>query len=165
MPALVSANRLAPAGRSGRGPSAAVGGSQVDTDALEADGDRLLAALGLDDCELSVVLGDDAFVQDLNATWRDVDAPTDVLSFPQDARPLLGDVVIGVETASRQAIDMGHALEVEVRVLLVHGLLHLLGHDHERGGRAANAMRKEEARLLALLGIDADLALIGRGPC
>ncbi len=154
--------QLAHVGRSDLRFSAAEA-SRLNLEALEADGERLLAALGLEDCELSVVLGDDTFVRELNATWRAVDAPTDVLSFPQDARPLLGDVVIGVETAARQASELGHALDVEARVLLVHGLLHLTGHDHERGASAAKAMRKEEARLLAVLGIDADVALIGRG--
>jgi probable rRNA maturation factor len=135
----------------------------LDLDILESDGERLLAELGLEECELSVVLGDDAFVRDLNAKWRAIDEPTDVLSFPQDERPLLGDVVISMEAASRQAKEIGHALEIEARVLLVHGLLHLLGHDHENGGREAAAMRKEEARLLAVIGIGADVALVGRG--
>jgi probable rRNA maturation factor len=138
-------------------------GPPLDVAALEADGQRLLEALGLGECELSVVLGDDAFVQELNARWRHVHAPTDVLSFPQDDRPVLGDVVIGTETAARQAAEHGHALEVEVRVLLVHGLLHLLGHDHERGEGLAGAMRGEETRLLAVLAIAPEVALVGRG--
>lgn len=137
-------------------------GPPFEVAALEADGQRLLDALGLGECELSVVLGDDPFVQELNAQWRHVHAPTDVLSFPQDERPVLGDVVIGTETAARQAAELGHALEVEVRVLLVHGLLHLLGHDHERGDGPAGAMRSEESRLLAVLGIAPEVALIGR---
>jgi probable rRNA maturation factor len=135
----------------------------LDLDALEADGERLLLDLDLEGCEVSVVLGDDAFVRELNRTWRAVDAPTDVLSFPQEERPLLGDVVISMETASRQASALGHSLDVEARVLLVHGLLHLLGHDHEKSGREASEMRAEEARLLALLGIGPEVALIERG--
>lgn len=142
------------------------GGPAVDSDAVEADAARLLEALGMDARELSLVLADDAFVRPLNATWRGVDAATDVLSFPQEepvsAWGLLGDVVISTETAARQAVELGHALDVEVRVLLVHGLLHLLGHDHEKGAARARSMRSEEVRLLALLGIHEDVALIER---
>jgi rRNA maturation RNase YbeY len=137
------------------------GGPGVDPEQLEADGDKLLEAIGKADAELSVVLADDTLVRTLNAQWRGIDAPTDVLSFPQDDERLLGDVVISTDTASRQAAELGHALDVEVRVLLVHGLLHLLGMDHEEGDEAAAAMRAEEVRLIAILGLDAK-GLVGR---
>ena len=114
------------------------------------------------DAELSVVLGDDAFVQGLNAEWRNKDRPTDVLSFPQDGPggPLLGDVVISVQTAARQADEQGHDLDTELRVLLVHGICHLLGHDHHDPGQTRR-MRSAESRLLGAVGVDA-AGLVGR---
>ena len=125
--------------------------------ALRADAQRLLSALGHEGAELSIVLCDDAFIQPLNRDWRDKDQPTDVLSFPQseDHAPeggLLGDLVISVETAAAAAARLGHRVEEELQVLLVHGLLHLLGFDHEKGEDEAARMRAEEQRLLSLLG-------------
>jgi rRNA maturation RNase YbeY len=118
------------------------------------------------------VLADDPFVAALNAEWRGVHDTTDVLSFPQEepvapgrfAAPpaVLGDIVISTETAARQAAELGHPLEVELRVLLVHGLLHLVGHDHEGSVAEARRMRAEEARLAAVLGIDPAVALVER---
>jgi probable rRNA maturation factor len=145
---------------------------KVDRRALAADARALLAALGLRRTEWSVVLADDAFVRPLNREWRGKDAPTDVLSFPQEETlepgrfatppPCIGDVVISVQTARRQADALGHSLTTELRVLLVHGLLHLVGFDHETGEDDARIMAAEEVRLLGLLGVPAEVALIGR---
>jgi probable rRNA maturation factor len=82
--------------------------------------------------ELSVVIGDDEWIQNLNRTYLTEDRPTDVLAFAQDAGPdeetsLLGDVAISAETAARQAEEMGHSLAAELDILLVHGILHLTG--------------------------------------
>ena len=117
-------------------------------------------ALGSTDAELSILLTGDEEIRELNRDWRDKDRATDVLSFsqvegegPAGAR-VLGDVVISMDTAARQAEELGHDLEHEVARLLVHGVLHLLGHDHVRGGSSARKMRAEEKRLLALLGLD-----------
>lgn len=123
---------------------------------MRADADRLLRLLAagrpsLLDAELSVLLCDDARIHALNREWRRVDAPTDVLSFPQDDEVTLGDVVISTDTAARQAAEQGHPIDRELRVLLVHGVLHLLGHDHREPGEAAR-MREEEERLLSALG-------------
>jgi probable rRNA maturation factor len=79
--------------------------------------------------ELSVLLTDDNTIRDLNRRYRGVDAPTDVLAFEQEGGALLGDVVISVETAQRQATEQGHSLDREVGLLLAHGVLHLLGWD------------------------------------
>ncbi len=79
----------------------------------------------------------------LNATYRQRQGPTDVLSFPDDGGHL-GDVVIAVPTARRQASARGHGVERELRVLMLHGLLHCLGHDHENDG---GAMERLERRL------------------
>lgn len=105
--------------------------------------------------ELSVVLCDDPFIRPLNAEWRQRDQVTDVLSFPQDGPggAVLGDVVISVETAGRQARVAGHSLDDELRVLLAHGLAHLLGHDHHTP-KEAQAMARLEGRLLHSLGLD-----------
>jgi len=148
------------------------GGPPLDPDAIEADANKLLDALGLGASELSIVLADDAFVEALNAEWRGVHSATDVLSFPQDealepgrfAVPpaVLGDVVISTETAARQAAELGHPLETEIRVLLVHGVLHLVGYDHEASDDDAHRMQREEARLAAVVGIDPAVALVER---
>lgn len=126
---------------------------------LARDAERLLIALERDEQELSIVLCDDAFIRPLNASWRGKDSATDVLSFPQEepegavpGAPALGDLVISAETAAAAAAQLGHSLEQELKVLLVHGVLHLIGHDHEQGGEQAARMRAEEARLLPLIG-------------
>lgn len=113
------------------------------------------AALGLtgrEDAELSLVFLRDDAMRPLNRDWRGKDRTTDVLSFPQPERPggrALGDVVVSVDAAERQARERGHRLEAELLRLLVHGYLHLLGYDHERGAEDARLMRREERRLLA----------------
>lgn len=121
---------------------------------------QALGALALEPCVVCVVLTSDAAMQALNAQWRGKDVPTDVLSFPQqDGFPsggLLGDIVISVDTARAQAAALGHALDDELRVLLVHGLAHLLGHDHHTDADAA-AMRAVEAQMLAVVGGGAGL--------
>ncbi len=132
-------------------------------DPLVEDGERLLAALGHPDWELSLLLCDDVFIRPLNRDWRGEDRPTDVLSFPQievdkpgvlpPTPSLLGDVVIDVEVAQRQAVERGHDLTTELRVLLVHGLCHLLGHTHDTPTARA-AMRALERTLLERLGLD-----------
>ncbi|MBM4390436.1 MAG: rRNA maturation RNase YbeY [Deltaproteobacteria bacterium] len=122
--------------------------------ALKADASRLLVLLGHARAELSVLLCDDAFIAQLNRQYRQKDGPTDVLSFAMDDEQVLGDVVISLDTARRQAETLGHPLDDELRVLLVHGCLHLLGHDHEAPGDDAR-MAAEEARCLGGLGFSA----------
>lgn len=132
-----------------------------DVAALRADAETLLTDAGIAG-ELSIHLCMDAEMRALNARFRGKDKATDVLSFPQDA-PLLGDVVISVQTAGEQARERGHELSVELRVLLVHGLCHLMGHDHLDRSQAAS-MRLAEARLLGrLLGPTAPAGLVEVG--
>lgn len=121
-------------------------------DALRADARALLRSCALDEVELSLVLCSDAHIAALNGQWRDKPDPTDVLSFPQDDPVVLGDLVLSIPTAQRQAEERGYALRDELRVLLVHGLLHLLGYDHELGGEDLQEMADAEARLLGRLG-------------
>ena len=147
-----------------------VGDVVADAEAVHRDATALLEALEMEEgTELSVVLCDDATIHSMNAEWRGVDAPTDVLSFPQQdpeedlGAPvhLLGDVVISIPTARRQATERGHDLATEVRVLLVHGLLHLLGHDHHEE-QDADGMRERELSLLRTLGERDPLGLVAR---
>jgi len=107
--------------------------------------------------ELTVCLVSERKMRELNRRFRGVDAPTDVLSFPPDdrgapeAEPQLGDLAIAVPVAARQARSAGHSLARELRILLLHGYLHLLGYDHERDdGTMLRLQRRLERRLLPL---------------
>ncbi len=112
--------------------------------------------------EVSIVLTDDDGIRVLNAEWRGLDQATDVLSFPQFDLPVprnapcLGDVVISVETARRQAQELGNSLTDEMVILLVHGLLHLLGEDHE-APEDSRRMADCEGRWLKRFRIDSGL--------
>lgn len=113
--------------------------------------------------EWSVTFVDDATIHQLNREYRDADKPTDVLSFaleeaggpppPPGAPRMLGDVVISVESALRQAEERGHADEAELGLLLCHGLLHLLGEDHDTPARKKK-MWARQAELLEKLGLE-----------
>lgn len=142
-------------------------GVALDTRRLRRDAQRLLRHADLAGAELSIVVCGDPFIHQLNQAWRGVDQPTDVLSFAMgegadaDLNPdVLGDIVISLDTAGRQAADVGHALDRELRVLLVHGLLHLLGYDHLEPADAAE-MQGAEERLLAVLE-ETGTGLVGR---
>jgi probable rRNA maturation factor len=141
-------------------------GVEVDTDRVEALLDALLEAADLGPSMLSVVFTDDARIRLLNRTWRGKDEATDVLSFPQQEGlvrgGLLGDLVVSVETAAAQAASLGHGTADEIKILLVHGLCHLLGHDHHEPGEAARMASAEAALLGRLGGIALDRALIAR---
>ncbi len=110
--------------------------------------------------EVSVVLADNSYIHELNLQYRGVDRPTDVLSFaiaesaaedlpqmPEDAPELLGDIFISVEKAREQAAEYGHSFERELCYLAVHGLLHLLGFDHQTPEDTARMRQNEEAIL------------------
>lgn len=114
---------------------------------------RVLEALRLPDAELSLLLVSDPVMRTLNRDWRGKDRPTDVLSFAQrdgDAgapEQMLGDVVISVDTARRQAAERGESLVRESERLLIHGVLHLLGYDHEVSVQEARRMQRRERAL------------------
>lgn len=91
----------------------------------------------------SVCLVSDAVMRRYNRRFRGKDAPTDVLSFPNGTHGWAGDVLISVQTARRQARRLGHGFETEIRILALHGLLHLLGFDHEAPGDAGRMARAE----------------------
>ena len=117
---------------------------------------KILAASGVPAAELSLDLVGDRRIRRLNRQYRGRDDPTDVLAFPMQevvgpTSSLLGDVVISLHTAARQAEARGHSLEHEVVMLLIHGTLHLCGYDHERGAREARRMRRKELAILESL--------------
>lgn len=130
---------------------------------------RSLKAEGVRDAELSILITGDEQVRAYNRVYRGYDEPTDVLSFglselakpavddadpdpgfvlPPDAARQLGEVIIAFQTAQRQAAEQGHSLNAEIAHLLVHGILHLLGHDHYEP-KETRVMRAREAALLA----------------
>ena len=110
------------------------------------------------DSELSIILTTDARLQELNLNYLGIDAPTDVLSFPasetdpETGERYIGDILISVPRAQAQAEAAGHPLEAEVQLLVVHGVLHLLGHDHAEAEEKAR-MWKAQAEILERLGL------------
>jgi rRNA maturation RNase YbeY len=134
--------------------------------AVRDDARRMLRDLGIEG-ELSVALISDNQMRRLNATYRGKDRPTDVLAFPA-AKPmpgdtvLLGDVVISVDTAARQATAAGVSLRDEVRTLLAHGILHLIGYDHERSPAQARRMFRKQRQLLLRLAAGRQVNLSSR---
>ncbi|XXF80537.1 rRNA maturation RNase YbeY [Myxococcaceae bacterium GXIMD 01537] len=129
---------------------------------LSALARTFLDRLELKDCELSLSLVGDRAIRRLNRTWRKKDKPTDVLSFPAGELPKgtpgprqLGDVVISLDTAKRQAKEYSRTLDQEVARYLAHGVLHLLGHDHETA-RDARKMAALEEKLLGESGMVGD---------
>ncbi|MBE3585544.1 rRNA maturation RNase YbeY [Desulfofundulus thermocisternus] len=129
--------------------------------AKRAAGEVLFLAGGHPDAEVSLVFVDDDYIHRLNREYRGVDRPTDVLSFAlQEGEPmpaageeiLLGDVVISLEMARRQSEEYGHSFEREVAFLIVHGVLHLLGYDHQTEEQR-RAMREKEETIMARMGL------------
>ena len=131
-----------------------------------------LAAEGLTaPCEVDVLLTDDGGIHEINRTMRDVDRPTDVLSFPEftltpgelpspeDADPgtglvPLGDMVLSLERVRAQAKEYGHSNRREISYLVTHSVLHLLGYDHLDEGPMKRQMREREEAIMSLLGLE-----------
>jgi len=120
--------------------------------------EQILRLLSLEQVELSIVLCDNAFIHPLNRDYRGKDQPTDVLSFsqreggdPED--PMLGDVIISIERATEQAADHDNSISAELSLLLVHGILHLLGYDHEED-EEAEMMEAKEKEILCQLDVE-----------
>jgi probable rRNA maturation factor len=108
------------------------------------------------DCEVSVNFTDDATIRELNAQWRGIDKPTNVLSFetpgPLEKRLALGDIVIAYETVAREAEEQGKSFTAHLTHLIIHGFLHLIGYDHQTP-READEMETLERRIAAALGL------------
>ena len=136
---------------------------QVITAALEAEGVDV-------PCEVNVLFTDDEGIHQINLDMREVDRPTDVLSFPmfdlrpgehpseEDADPAtglvpLGDMCISLERAAAQAEEFGHSVQRELCYLTVHSVLHLLGYDHLDEGPMKAQMREREEAILGALGV------------
>jgi probable rRNA maturation factor len=120
---------------------------------------RILNALGYTESELSILMVDDVEMARLNRQYRRIDHTTDVLSFPmlegefgEIAPEMLGDVVISAQTAKAISEETGAAFQSVLDLLLVHGILHLLGLDHEGGPAEAGEMKLKTEELLAMLG-------------
>ncbi len=119
---------------------------------------KALSILGCADAELSILVAGDMKMRRLNRQWRGIDKTTDVLSFSMlegegtmrapDAPLVLGDIVISAPRALAQAVEAGHSLEEEMLFLLVHGILHIFGYDHEKGGNEKRRMEKKQKELL-----------------
>lgn len=119
--------------------------------------EALLIALDRPEAELSVSLVEDSEMAEMNEQYRGRSGPTDVLSFSllegefaEHNRGMLGDVIMGLGVAERQAAELGHSLDEELLRLLIHGALHLLGHDHEEDAEA-EVMEAQERELLSRL--------------
>jgi len=133
--------------------------SQVDASLLEGAAQAVLESqLAAPDTEVTLVVSNDEQLQQLNRQFLGVDAPTDVLSFPagytdpETGAPYLGDVLISYPRAEAQAAAAGHPVENELQLLVVHGLLHLLGHDHLEEDEKAR-MWAAQAEILDRLGV------------
>lgn len=136
----------------------------VSTPVLRKKTEQILNALDFDNHEISIVITDDAQVRDLNRTYRGKDKPTNVLSFPMqegefsDITPgLLGDVVISLDTTEAEAIAAGISTDERMSQLLIHGILHLIGFDHELGEKQAREMEEKSLELLRRIEKNIDL--------
>jgi probable rRNA maturation factor len=122
--------------------------------------EKCLDYLDRTDAELSVLFINDEKIRQLNQRYRGLDHPTDVLAFPMQEGEgpamnpnVLGDIVISAETASRQGEEIGWGLEMEIYKLLTHGLLHLIGYDHETNPAEASRMKDKEDEIMKAAGI------------
>ena len=127
-------------------------GKKFSSRKLEKIALAILELVDRADAELSLVLIGNREMQKLNAGYRRKDYPTDVLSFPVEGKvpaeiSLLGEVIISVEKAAQQARERARTLEKEMVTLLIHGIVHLLGYDHERSAKDARAMSRVEKRI------------------
>jgi probable rRNA maturation factor len=120
---------------------------------------QMVSLLEIDDKDFSIIVADDEFVKSINLEFRNKNYATDVLCFPSctdiaelaDGDNELGEIYISAETALRQADEFGITLEFELRRLVVHGVLHLMGFDHERSAKDRVIMRKKEDVILSLI--------------
>ena len=124
---------------------------------LDRQAQAILSSVGESTAELGILLVGDQRMKSLNHRYRAKDRTTDVLAFAMREAPhaspgLLGDVVIAVPTAVRQAKKGGRSLDEELTVLLVHGILHLCGYDHERSEQEARRMQRRERMVLRAIG-------------
>ena len=123
---------------------------KVDPDAWTTFAEQALHAIGNSGSSATIAFVSDRNIRKLNQRFRGIDKPTDVLSFPADEPDNLGDVAISVETAAKQSKENGLSFDDEIAQLILHGLLHLSGYDHETDNGQMNRL---ELRLRKKLGI------------
>ncbi len=123
---------------------------QIDTQVWSTFATKALAAIGKSESSATIAFVSDKKIRELNRQFRGIDKATDVLSFPSDG-PDLGDIAISVDTAAAQAKENGLKLDEEIAQLILHGLLHLSGYDHETDNGEMNQL---ELRLRKKLAID-----------
>lgn len=132
-------------------------GFAVSAARLKEAAQTVLARSGVESSvQMTIVIADDDAVAALNRQFRGVDAPTDVLSFPTYTRPYLGDLIIAYRYAVQQAARLEHEFDDSFALLVVHGTLHLLGHDHDTPASRAN-MWTQQAAALSQLQIPLDI--------
>jgi len=130
----------------------------LDIELLESAAHATLEQQSAPDDDITIVLTDDDQLHELNLDYLGIDAPTDVLSFPasesdpETGAHYLGDILISVHRAEQQAQAAGHSLQAEVQLLVVHGTLHLLGHDHVDAEQKAR-MWAAQTEVLKRLGL------------
>ncbi|MFP4256773.1 MAG: rRNA maturation RNase YbeY [Desulfobacterales bacterium] len=131
---------------------------ELPEDRIRAAAATLLEALEKTEAELSLLITDDPQIAEINQTYLNRQGPTNVIAFPMGDPgfagiypELLGDVVISVETAQREASDAGYSMEERFTELLVHGILHLLGYDHETNEEDARQMAEKSRELIKIL--------------
>lgn len=121
--------------------------------------------MGCNNCEISIVITDDEDIREINKDYRNIDKPTNVLSFPMDDEnmvipglKILGDIVISEDTAIKEAQDAKITLDQRISQLLIHGILHLLGYDHEISEEEDEKMTKKSIELLTIIETDKNLS-------
>jgi probable rRNA maturation factor len=127
-------------------------GRKLPSRSLRKVAEAILTVVGQSEAEVSLALIGNAEMKKLNAQYGRKDYATDVLSFPLEAKlpsanRLLGDVIISVEMAQQQAKERGRTMDEEMVTLLIHGIVHLLGHDHERSAKDARVMKRLENKV------------------
>ena len=124
--------------------------TKIDTKAWESFADKAATAIGKSGSTATVAFVSDKAIRELNRQFRGVDKATDVLSFPADEVHNLGDIAISVDTAARQAKENGLTFDEEVAQLILHGLLHLSGYDHETDNGEMNRLELKIRRRLGI---------------
>jgi len=126
---------------------------EVPREPLEKVAQAAFSFLGLKDAEVELKFVSKSEITRLNAVYRNKERPTDVLSFVIDEKPLLGQIFICYTFTKKQAVEMGKSLTDEVSLLLVHGILHLAGYDHENAAEASD-MESQEIAILNKVGVN-----------
>jgi probable rRNA maturation factor len=139
--------------------------SRITNQSLRKKTALILNALGCKNFQISILITDDQDIQEINKNYRNIDKPTNVLSFPMDDESMvipgvkiLGDLVISEDTAIKEAETAQISLDQRISQLLVHGILHLFGYDHEISDKEDEKMTKKSIELISLIEKDTNLS-------